>query len=126
MLTYPAVEMCEQIWAMESSLTTATDKSNLAQRLYLTQRWMDLMTQEGFVPYQRAWGILKNDMTLSLIRQRVNAALQKNEPERACQMLDTYLRELDKVSRWWYADGSPGDILKDEWKPRSQARTAWK
>jgi len=121
MLTYPAVEMCEQIWAMESSLTTATDKSNLAQRLYLTQRWMDLMTQEGFVPYQRAWGILKNDMTLSLIRQRVNAALQKNEPERACQMLDTYLRELDKVSRWWYADGSPGDILKDEWKPISSA-----
>jgi alpha-glucosidase (family GH31 glycosyl hydrolase) len=121
MLRYPDLETCQQIWRMESSLGTASDKSNLAQRLYLTQRWMDLMTLEGFVPYPRAWGVLKSDMTLALIRQRVNAALQKNNPDQACQFLDTYLSQLDKMSRWWYADGSPGDILKDEWKPIASA-----
>ncbi len=46
-MTYPNADTCRQIWQMESSLTTPTDKNNLAQRLYLTQRWMDLVTQEG-------------------------------------------------------------------------------
>jgi len=122
-LTYPDVETCHQIWQMESSLVTATDKKGLAQRLYLTQRWLDLMTQEGFVPYPRAWGILKNDMTLARIRQRVNAAFQKNDLGQACQILDTYLSELDKMSGWWYADGSPGDILKDAWTPVTSAES---
>ena len=119
--TYPSAETCRQIWQMESSLATPTDKKNLAQRLFLTQRWMDLMTQEGFVPYSRAWGILKYDMTLALIRQNVNAALQKNDLGQACQSLDTYLSQLDQMSRWWYADGSPGDILKDAWTPVTSA-----
>ena len=55
-LTYPDVDTRQQIWQMESSLSTPTDKNNLAQRLYLTQRWMDLMMQEGFTPLPRAWG----------------------------------------------------------------------
>ena len=68
MLTYPDVETCRQIWQMESSLTTPTDKNNLAQRLYLTQRWMDLMMLEGFTPLPRAWGsLLANDLTLALL-----------------------------------------------------------
>ncbi len=62
-------------------------------------------------------------MTLPLIRQKVNAALQKNDPEQACQLLDTYLSQLDKMSRWWYADGSPGDILADAWTPVTSAES---
>jgi len=116
-MTYPDVEACQQIWRMESSLSTPTDKNNLAQRLYLTQRWMDLMMLEGFTPLPRAWGVLTNNLTLAFFRQRVNAALQKNDLHQAYQLVDTYLSQLDKMSRWWYADGSPGDILKDEWKP---------
>ncbi len=122
-LTYPDTETCQQIWRMESSLTTPTDKNNLAQRLFLTQRWIDLMTQEGFVTYPRSWGIFKDDLTLSLIRQKVNAALQKNDSKQACQVLDTYLDQLDKMSRWWYADGSPGDILTDAWTPVTSAES---
>jgi alpha-glucosidase (family GH31 glycosyl hydrolase) len=121
LLTYPSVETCQQIWQMESSLATPTDQSNLQQRLHLSQQWMDLMTQEGFVAYPRAWGVMKNDMTLAFIRQKVNAALQKNDLQQACQLLDTYLSQLNTISRWWYADGSPGDILKDEWKPITSA-----
>ena len=37
--------------------------------------------------------------------------------------MDTYLSQLDKMSRWWYADGSPGNILKEEWKPITSAAT---
>ena len=122
-LTYPNVDTCQQIWQMESSLTTPTDKNNLAQRLYLAQRWMDLMIQEGFTPLPRAWGVLTVNLTQSFFRQKVNAALQKNDPEHACQLLDTYLNQLDKMSRWWYADGSPGDILQDAWTPVTSANS---
>ena len=123
-MTYPGIDTCQQIWQMESSLTTPTDKSNLAQRLYLTGRWMDLMMLEGFTPLPGAWeSLLANNLTLTLIRQRVNAALQKNDSEHACQLLDTYLRQLDEMSRWWYADGSPGDILQDAWTPVTSAES---
>jgi alpha-glucosidase (family GH31 glycosyl hydrolase) len=120
-LTYPNIETLQQIWQMQSSLTTPTDRNNLGERLYLTQRWMDLMTLEGFTPLPSAWGILKNDLTLAFFRQRMNAAFQKNELGRACQLMDTYLSQLDKMSKWWYADGSPGDILREEWKPITTA-----
>lgn len=116
-LTYPGPEISEQIWRMESSISTPTDANNLAQRLLLTQRWMDLMMLEGFTPLPRGWGILKHNLTLTDFRQRMNAAFQENNPGRAYLLLDDYLRQLDKMSRWWYADGSPGDVLKEEWKP---------
>ena len=119
--TYPAAETQRQIWQMQSSLATRTGAKNLAQRLYLAQRWMDLMMQEGFTPLPRAWGDVDVDLTFCFFRQKVNAALQKNDLEGACQLLDTYLSELDKMSRWWYADGSPGDILNDEWMPVTNA-----
>lgn len=120
-LTYPNAETCQRIWQMESSLIEPTDSNNLAQRLYLTQRWMDLMMLEGFTPLPRAWGILKNNLTLAFFRQKMNAAFQKNDLDQADQLLDTYLSEFDKMSRWWYADSSPGDILKEEWKPITSA-----
>ncbi len=121
--SYPEVETQRQIWQMQSSLSEPTDEKNLAQRLYLTQRWMDLMMQEGFTPLPKAWGVLPVDLTLAFFRQKVNAALQKSDREGACKLLDTYLIELDKMSRWWYADGSPGNILKDEWKPITSAES---
>lgn len=116
-LAYPDLETCRQIWQMESSLTVPTDKENLAERLYLTQRWMDLMMLEGFDPTPRGWGILAYDLTPPFFRQKVNVAFQKNDLRQACALLDIYLKQLDEMSRWWYADGSPGDILREEWTP---------
>ncbi len=106
---------------MESSLSTPTDKNNLAQRLHLTQCWMDLMMLEGFTPLPLAQGVWENDLRLPLLRQKVNAAFQKNDLQQAYQLVDTYLSQFDQMSRWWYADGSPGDILKNEWKPITRA-----
>jgi alpha-glucosidase (family GH31 glycosyl hydrolase) len=122
-LTYPDSDTCRRIWQMESLLTTPTDKNNLAQRLYLTQTWMDLMTQEGFTPLPRSWGNIENDLTLAYIRQKVNVAFQKDDFGHACILLDTYLSQLDRMSRWWYADGSPGNTLKDVWTPITSAKT---
>ena len=116
-LSYPDLDTCQRIWQMESSLAAPTDKTNLAQRLYLTQRWMDLMTQEGFTPLPQSWGLIADDLTLAYVRQRVNATFQKGELKEACHLLDVYLGQIDGMSRWWYADGSPGNILKDAWTP---------
>ncbi len=121
--TYPNVETRRQIWEMESSLTTPTSRDNLARRLDLTQRWMDLLMEEGFTPVPSMWDVLKYDLSLAPFRQEVNAALQKNDPEAAYQLLDTYLQRLDEMSRWWYADGSPGDILNHEWQPVTKAES---
>jgi alpha-glucosidase (family GH31 glycosyl hydrolase) len=122
--TYPNVETCRQIWLMQSSLSTPTDRSNLGQRLFLTERWMGLMMLEGFTPLPGAWQSLLNDnLSLELLRQRVNVALQKNDPEPAYRLVDAYLSKLDKVSRWWFADGSPGNILEGEWKPVTSVKT---
>ena len=120
-LTYPESEILHQIWHMESSLSTPADINNMGQRLFLTQRWMDLMMLEGFTPWPRSWGILNNNLVLAFFRQRMNGAFQRNDPGEAFQLLDSYLSKLDKMSRWWYADGSPGDILKNEWKPVTNA-----
>lgn len=115
--TYPSIERCRQIWQMESSLNIPTDEKNLAKRLTLTQCWMDLLMQEGFTPLPRAWGVLTNDLTLTFLRQKVNGVFLEKNPEHACQLVDEYLAQLDKMSRWWYADGSPGNLLEQEWKP---------
>lgn len=118
---YPDSETIRKIWQLQSSLATPTDHGNLAEKLYLVQRWMDLLVLEGYTPLRTGWGLLPNDLTLSFVRQRVNAALQKSDLQRACNILDTYLGQLDTVSRWWYADGSPGNILSDEWAPIASA-----
>jgi alpha-glucosidase (family GH31 glycosyl hydrolase) len=115
-LTYPNIRICQRIWRMESALGTPTDENNLAERLYLTQRWMDLMMQEGFTPIPRTWGVLTDDLTLTFFRRKMNAAFRKNDLKQAFQLLDAYLSQLDRMSRWWYADGSPGDIRTDQWK----------
>lgn len=120
---YPDIATNRQIWQLQSSFSTPTNRDNLAQRLYLTQCWIDLLKLEGFTPLPNAWGILKSDLTLSLFRQKLNAAFQSNHLEAACHLLDTYLQQLDAMSRWWYADGSPGNILREEWHPVTSAES---
>lgn len=122
-LTYPDEETLQQIWQLENSLSTPTDANNLAQRLHLTSRWTDLMTAEGFCFLHRSASATMPDMWPDIPRREINAALRTNNMAEACQVLDTYLDKLDKISSWWFADGSPGDILKDEWKPVTSAES---
>jgi hypothetical protein len=104
-----------QIWQLQSSLSTPTDMRSLARRLYLTQRWTDLLRLEGFNFDPRTGSIAPADLTPADLRQRINAALRRGDTGAASRILDEYLRTLDEVSRRWYADQSPGDILEEEW-----------
>ncbi|MGH9618318.1 MAG: hypothetical protein ACRD45_01225, partial [Bryobacteraceae bacterium] len=117
LLSHPDHETLQQIWQMQKSLSTPTGSDNLAQRLYLMQRWLDLLELEGFTFLPNNSADVKEKMTPAILRQRVNAALRENDPGEACRLLDGYAAKLDAASRAWFADGSPGDILKDEWKP---------
>jgi alpha-glucosidase (family GH31 glycosyl hydrolase) len=123
-LTYPDAATRRQICQMELSLATPTGADNFAQRLYLTQCWVDLLALEGFNFRYAGGSIVKENMMLLTTRGKVNAALQKNDLPKAWHLLDDYLGQLDQVSRDWFADGSPGDLLAAEWPPVSQL-TGW-
>ena len=62
LLSYPDVETRQQIWQMQCSLATPTDTNNLAQRLFLTRCWTDLMTLEGFTGLPRAWSATMDNL----------------------------------------------------------------
>lgn len=117
MLSYPDLAAAERVWRMQSSLSTPTDMKNLGERLSLTQSWIDLMTLEGFLFVPATGSIIPEDMTPANFRQMVNAALRSSDPSSACQLLDAYLHKLDLTSRDWFADGSAGNVRRDEWKP---------
>ncbi|HEX3626774.1 MAG TPA: TIM-barrel domain-containing protein [Verrucomicrobiae bacterium] len=122
LLTYPDKETVQAIWQMEQSLSEPTSATNFARRLWLTQRWTDLLTLEGFNFRLERGSIVTHDLSPYEVRSRLNAALERQDTAAAWQLLDSYLDRLDRVSRDWFADGSPGDIGK--WAPLSGVDSA--
>jgi alpha-glucosidase (family GH31 glycosyl hydrolase) len=120
LLTYPDADTIRRVWQMEQSLRKPTDKNNFAQRLYLTQRWTDLLTLEGFNFRPETGAIVEHNLSLFIVRREINAALQKNRMNQAYSLLDDYLKSLDKASRDWFADGSSGDTADNEWESISK------
>lgn len=118
LLTYPGTETVQAIWQMEQSLNKTTSAQNFARRLWLVQRWTDLLALEGFNFRLGRGSIVTRDLSPFEIRKRINDALQKGESASAWRRLDAFLHQLDIVSRKWFADGSPGDI--GEWTPISR------
>jgi alpha-glucosidase (family GH31 glycosyl hydrolase) len=115
-LLHADTAMLQQIRNMESLLNIPTDNDSFAQRLYLTQRWVDLLALEGFNFLPGTGTIVNENMTPSVLRRNINYSLRESNLLRAYQLLDGYLDKLAKASRDWFADGSPGNILKQEWK----------
>lgn len=126
LLSYPSPEIVRQIWGMQQSLDKSTDRNNFAQRLYLTQRWIDLLTLEGFNFRPGTGAIVVHDLEPHVLRRNLNTTLRNKGILPACELLDAYLKKLDLVSRRWFADGSPGDVLQDEWKPISKVKAITK
>lgn len=118
LLTYPDKATVQAIWQMERSLDKPTKADNFAARLWLTQRWTDLLALEGFDFRTGRGSIVTRDLSLYLVRRAVNDALEKQELSKAYELLDAYLFGLDRASRDWFADGSPGDI--GAWTPISR------
>ncbi len=115
-LSYPDAETRAEIWRLQQTLPEPTSGRNFARRVHLIQRWTDLLALEGFNFRVSPGSIVDEDLLPFVIRRQVNAALRKNDQKEGYQLLDVYLAKLDKVSRKWFADGSPGDILKSDWK----------
>jgi alpha-glucosidase (family GH31 glycosyl hydrolase) len=115
LLTYPDAKTITRIWQMEQTLSRPTDKLNFGGRLYLAQRWTDLLELEGFTFRPLSGSIAEGDLSPSVIRSSINAALRENDPPKAWGLLSNYLPKLDAVSKKWFADGSPGDIRADQW-----------
>ena len=120
LLSYPGHDIIGQIWEMQQSLAKPTNTNNFAQRVYVVQRWMDLLTLEGFNFRPGTGAIVTHEMEPQVLRRNLNTALRNKGILSACELLDAYLKKLDKISRQWFADGSPGDILRDEWKASSK------
>ena len=112
-LVYPNRGIMEEIWKMQQQLDQPTDAKNIRQRIRLTQYWMDLLLLEGFNFGSTTGGLPEVKMFAFEIRRKVNKALLSNDIKTAGQLLDTYLRELNSLSRRWFADGSPGNILQE-------------
>ena len=122
LLYYPGQEIMQQIWDMQQQLQNPTDDQNFAQRIYLTQRWFDLLVLEGFSFNTGQGSIVDENMYPSALRTKINKALREKNISEAHKSLDSYLQKLDQVSRQWFADGSPGNILKKEWKSISELK----
>lgn len=116
LLGYPDEETKAEILKLQQSLHLPTNESNLGRRIFLTQQWTDLMILEGFNFGSTRGSIVEEDMYPSVLRTNVNRALREKNPAKACALVDDYLLKLDAVSRKWFADGSTGNILDEEWK----------
>ena len=112
---YPNRKIKEEIWELQQSLHVPTTLNNLGHRLLLLNYWIDLMEIEGFNFGSTRGSLPEIDMYPSDLRLRINNKLQSDNFTEACEELDNYLKEFDKISRKWYADNSPGNISSEKW-----------
>lgn len=115
-LRHPSSEILRQIWKLQQSLKQTTNSGNFDKRVDLTQQWVNLLELEGFNFSATTGSIVQENLFPAVIRKSVNEALCNENINEACKLLDSYLHKLDKVSRKWFADTSPGDILEKVWK----------
>lgn len=116
-LVYPSLAEKRAIWAMQQTLSRPTTPPILSERIRLTQRWIDLLVQEGFNFNIRSGSPIPQNLFPYMIRRAVNGVLAKGQIEAACDTLDSYLAKLNPVSRNWFADESVGNINAETWQP---------
>jgi alpha-glucosidase (family GH31 glycosyl hydrolase) len=117
-LDWPDSEERGAIWNMQQELSVPTTPESLARRVHLCQRWLDLLILEGFSFHTEGgcWTEGKGEYRPERARMMVNEALLTGNTAEACRVLDVFLGQLDRASRTWFADGSPGNIRAD-WAP---------
>lgn len=118
-LVWPAHGEREAIARLQNEVhEVATTPELLAERVHLCQRWLDLLTLEGFSFHTEGgcWSIGTGEFRPEQARAAVNEALRRDDPAAACNVLDTFLAQLDRATSNWFADGTPGDIA-DGWLP---------
>ena len=123
LLNHPNRELMQQIWDMQGQLQVPTDAKNFERRIYLTQRWFDLLVLEGFSFNAGQGSLVDESIYPAVFRSKINKTLREKNSAEAYKIMDAYLHTLDQVSRQWFADGSVGNILAKEWKSVSELKT---
>jgi len=99
-LTWPTVEECRQIADLqrERSLLPTTAE-NLAARLRLAARWLDLLTLEGFSfhPQGGCWEKSEGEYQPEEARATVNEALRRGATAEACHVVERFLGQLSAI-----------------------------
>lgn len=116
--TRPGRDELQTLWAMQQRLSEPTTPETLAPRIYLAQRWHDLLELEGLTMIAElnpVWVLNKDEFVPETARAAVNRALAANDTPGACAVVDRILKVYDKISRTWFADESPGNIRADGW-----------
>lgn len=116
---WPTEEEHRELWIGQQGLNKPTTPGTLAGRVHLAQRLYDMLVLEGFSFHADGanWPVGPGEFYPSEARIAVNQALCDSDLQRACDLLDIYLDQLNRVSRRWFADESPGNIRTSQWVP---------
>lgn len=118
-LIWPNEEERRWLWQEQTGLARPTTPAMLSERVRLAQRMHDMLVLEGhsFHTDGSNWPVAAGEFYPHEARMAVNRSLCERDLARACAQLDIYLEQLDRASRRWFADQSPGNIRADEWTP---------
>ncbi len=118
-LIWPTTQERQKLWQDQKDLKQPTTQETLSERVWLAQRLYDMLVLEGFSFHTDGsnWQVDPGEFYPHEARIAVNQAFCDGDTRRACAVLDTYLHQLDRVTRRWFADASPGNICAKEWVP---------
>ena len=116
-LLNPGIEECQDLWRQQSALNVPTSSANIDARVRLAQRLHDLLVLEGFSFHTDGsnWRVGPREFYPHEARIAVNHALMAGDEPQACVTLDTYLGQLDRSIRRWFADESPANTRSEQW-----------
>jgi len=127
LLHHASIEELKQLARLQQELgSQPTISANLPERVHLAEIWYDLLDQEGvsFHWDSGAWLLEPGELDPWTARHKFNDALRHGDEPAGCQILDSLLKHFDRLSKVWFADGTPGDVRDDAWTPISVIQSA--
>lgn len=103
-----------------------TTNANVRDRVRLAEIWYDELNQEGFSFHDTAgtWLLNPGEQNPWDARHAFNQALRDGDRAAAYKILDSLLLHFVRVSREWFADGTPGDVRSTAWMPVEEISSA--
>lgn len=113
----PDEKECNELYKTQVNSKSPTGKENLAERINYIQRCEDMLMLEGciFTASGGVWPVPMKYMPWEA-RNEINIALAKNDFSEAYRIVDILLTQFDAILKYWFVDGSPGNILHKNWK----------
>jgi alpha-glucosidase (family GH31 glycosyl hydrolase) len=97
--------------------TQPTSQANMVDRVRMAEIWYCLLEQEGVSLHTEGgtWLLNPGELDPWTARHKFNDALAAGDVPGACRILDSLLQHFNRVSKSWFADGTPGDVRNDAW-----------